>query len=308
MSGERHGWRRQRESPLVPAWEDRIFEAMFGGPLDDAAIAEIAQHDWRYEALRDEKRDEVILDLLRRLDVRSFSIAGQQTDRWETGWSRNLETYRKTGDLMALDPGYWRPASVLRIGGEFVRPVDPMFEVNWYKVFRGWFARKYLSQFDAIYEFGCGSGHNIAFLAQLFPDKKIYGYDWADSSVEIIRELRKRFPNVNGGKYDFFAPVYWKYPQNSAVLTVGALEQTGTRWRPFLDALREGKPAKCFHIEPIYEWYNPDSLVDHTAIKIHEARGFMRGFVKEIQPVRQHRTGFGSLLLEGYGQLAWKPE
>jgi hypothetical protein len=50
--------------------------------------------------------------------------------------------------------------------------------------------------------------------------------------------------------------------------------------------------------------YNPNSLVDYTAIKIHQARDFWRGFTT----TGMHRTGFGSLLLEGYSQLFWMPK
>ncbi len=85
------------------------------------------------------------------------------------------------------------------------------------------------------------------------------------------------------------------------------MEQTGARWRPFLDFLLRTKPAMCFHIEPIVEWYDPGDMVDWSAIKVHEARGFWKGFVNEVTPVRKHRTGFGSLLLEGYSQFQWDP-
>lgn len=287
------------------------FAEMFGGPLDEKTAAKIAGHDWRYNITDGPTSNQVVLELLRRAEKRDFSIAGENVERWQKGWSENLEEFRRTGDVNALTPKYLRPSKYARLGGQFIEPADPMFEANWYQVFRGWFARRYLSEFDHIYEFGCGSGHNVAFLAQEFPDKHVKGFDWADASVEIVRELHRRGLDVDGERFDFFNPPRdWYWRPNSAVLTVGALEQTGLRWRPFLDFLRRTRPAMCLHIEPIVEWYDPSNLVDYTAIKIHEARGFWRGFVdevEEISAIRHHRTGFGSLLLEGYSQFQWFP-
>ncbi len=283
------------------------WEKTFGGPLDDKTIAEIAKHDWTYTVA---DPGPIIADLNERIAKRDFSIAGENTERWQKGWQENLDEFRRTRDVAALEPKYLRPSKYLRLDGQFIEPADPMFERNWYRVFRGWFARRYLSQYDWIWEFGCGSGHNVAALAQEFPKKMIVGLDWAEASNEICADLSDTLGNVwdSTEPFDFFSP--WdnvNFGANSAVLTIGALEQTGTRWRPFLDFLRRTKPAMCFHIEPIVEWYT-GSPVDETAIRIHTERGFQRGFVDAITPIRKHRTGFGSLLLEGYSQLQWSPQ
>lgn len=281
---------------------------LFGGAIDTKTLDEAAIFDWRYRIVEGTERDKIIMGLLKRVEQRDFSIAGENIQRWEKGWSENLEAFRASGDVEALMPKYIRPAKYLRLRSEFVEPADPMFEANWQKVFRAWFARRYLAGFDCIYEFGCGSGHNVAWLAKEFPDTCIFGFDWAKASTEIIRELSHRFDNVlPPRRFDFFEPTAVIFEPNSAVLTIGALEQTGLHWRPFLDFLLRTKPAACFHIEPILEWYDWDNLVDHTAIKIHEARGFWRGFVNEVPPIRKHRTRFGSLLLEGYSCLQWSP-
>ncbi len=283
------------------------FAKMFGGELDDKTVAAIAQHDWSYREVGITIEDSIVIDLLERAEKRDFSIAATGIERWQKGWSENLEEHDGRGAVAALDPKYWRPAKYLRLGGRFITPTDPMFEANWYKIFRGWFARRYLSTFDTIWEFGCGSGHNVAWLAQEFPDKIICGADWSPASVEIVRELLQPiYPNVRGFRFDFFRPTEFIL-RDAAVLTVGALEQTGARWRPFLEFLMRAKPAMCFHIEPIVEWYDPGDMVDYSAIKVHEARGFWKGFVNEVMPVRKHRTGFGSLLLEGYSQFQWDP-
>lgn len=285
------------------------FETMFGGELDAKTWQEARKYNWQYKPVGHRGSDEIVLGLLKRIERRQFSIAGENTERWQKGWTENLEEFRKTGDISALEPKYLRPAKYLRLNSQFIEPLDPMFERNWYRVFRAWFARRYLKDFDCIYEFGCGSGHNVAWLAREFSDKLIFGFDWAKAPEEILTLAQKQQTNICvGGHFDFFDPPRaYDWPPNTAVLTIGALEQTGLRWRPFLEFLQRTRPAACFHIEPILDWYDPKNLVDWTAIKIHETRGFWQGFVSEVKPFYKHRTGFGSLLLEGYSQFHWEP-
>ena len=284
------------------------FERMFGGPLDGKTAIEIINHDWNYKVVGD--HGHIILDLLKRIDAKDFSIVGQNDERWQKGWQENLDEFRRTQDISALEPRYLRPSKYLRLNSQFIEPADPMFERNWYRVFRGWFARRYLGEFDAIFEFGCGSGHNVAFLAQEFPDKMIVGLDWTVASTEIVRALSDLMPNVYEAKapFDFFKPWDIAFPRNSAVLTIGALEQTGNRWEPFAQFLNRANPAASFHIEPVLKHYDEHNLVDRTAIEIHKARGFWTGpITSSLGMAWNHRTGFGSLLLEGYSQFQWCP-
>jgi hypothetical protein len=142
--------------------------------------------------------------------------------------------------------------------------------------------------------------------------------------VDIIDWLAAQGFNVEGRLFDFFAPERMleplkdnqvALPPNSAVLTIGALEQTGLQWGPFLTWLLKQNPALCVHIEPVLEWYG-DGLIDYTAIRAHKARNFWRGFPKaleflkeqgRIEIIKQKRSYFGSLVLEGYSQIIWRP-
>ena len=99
------------------------------------------------------------------------------------------------------------------------------------------------------------------------------------------------------------------------VLTVGAMEQTGKLWRPMLDYLLAAKPKRVVHIEPQISMYNPANPVDQTAIEAHRARGFWEGYLGVIHRLAEkgvveiehmERTGFGSLLIEGYSQLVYR--
>ena len=259
------------------------------------------------------ERDKVIIDLLRRIDGRQLSSTTAGKSRWDTGWGENLDALRETGDLTALRPKYIRAGQPLRMNGEFVIAEDPDYEAHWYDAFRADFCR-HLEPYDAIYEFGCGSGHNLAYLAQRFPDKRIVGLDWSSPAVDIANTLRDKHQlNVAGRSFDFFAPDRnMLIPEGSAVLTVGALEQTGQNWVRFFEWLVDRKPAFCLHIEPLVHLYDPENLVDYTAIKAHHARQFWTGIDRAIGGFakwhQMSRTGFGSLVLEGYSTLMWEPK
>ncbi len=288
--------------------------------LGAKTIERIAACDWGYEPLAGEERDAVIVDLLGRIESRKLTaVANEDKSRWVKGWGENLQALQeRNGDLEALVPKYIRPGQVVRLKGDFVRSRDPNFELNWFNIFSRWFFSTYLAGYDEIFEFGSGSGINVATLAQMFPEKKIHGLDWAQPAVDIVESLRTlKGMRTQGRPFDFFHPDdSLNFPSNSTVLTVGAMEQTGTNWHDFLDFLLRKKPARVHHIEPIYEWYDASQLVDYTAWKAHEVRNFWRGFPPRLLELeregkivihRSKRAFCGSLVLEGYSQLVWSP-
>lgn len=279
--------------------------------MDGAQVA--VKHHEAFRVLVGAERDRVILDLLRRIEARRFSVTTDGKSRWDNGWQENLDALRATGDLAALRPKYIRAGQPLRSNGSFVIAQDPDYEARWYEGFRADIVRHF-EPYDAIYEFGCGSGHNLAYLAQRFPDKRIVGLDWSSPAVDIANTLRdKHGLNVAGRSFDFFAPDrHMLIPEGSAVLTVGALEQTGVAWAPFFEWLVDRKPAFCLHVEPLVHLYDPENLVDWTAIRAHQVRQFWTGIDQAIGDYakwhRMSRTGFGSLVLEGYSTLMWAPK
>lgn len=295
---------------------DSDFADLFGTTIDRLPSSRHS-FNWKYRRLMGWERDKVILDLLHRIDQKKLSIVSGDKSRWERGWGENLAEFNETGSLEALTPKYFR-AGPLRLYGEFIQPEDSNFEANWYMVFREWLTDEHLSA-GPVFEFGCGSGFNVAYLAQRFPGTTITGLDWADASVSIMQTLREKGMNVQGRKFDFFRPDNsLDVPPNSIFLTIGALEQTDFNWMHFLHFILEKKPALCVHIEPLVNLYEPEkSLVDYTAWKAHEMRGFWRGFPERLQDlektrrleiIKTKRSYFGSVALEGYSQLMWRPQ
>lgn len=285
-------------------------------PLRD----KIAEGDFRYLPLTGEHRDQVLLDVLKRIDSGTLSLAGEAgKGRWEKGWGENRDAFIASGfDLEKLVPKYIRPRQPVRLDQQYVLPADSEFELRWYEVFRTWFLGTHLGPFDAIFEFGCGSGFNVGATARMFPGKRVTGLDWAKASSEILGAMAKHYRwNVDGRVFDFFNPDYdVDVPANSAFFTIGALEQTGERWASFLDFVLAKKPSCVFHVEPIFEWYADDDLVDYAARRFHHVRKYWRGYVDRVEELakagrveilKRKRSFFGSLFIEGYSQFFWRP-
>ena len=308
---------------MCPELKLEGFARLFGTAVNDIpddCQELIAQGDFRYRMLEGDERDRVLLDVLKRIDSGQFSVAGKEGKaRWEKGWSENLESFIEHGhDLSTLVPKYIRPNQPLRLDQNYVMPSDPNFERNWYEVFRLWLFRTYFKDAETVYEFGCGSGFNLAVLAQLYPEKEFYGLDWAAASIDIVNELAKTYGwNMKGLLFDFFSPDETvKIADNSAILTIGAVEQTGRDYESFLQYLLKGSPKLCVHVEPILEWYDENNLIDYAAIRFHQKRKYWEGFpnrLKELENegkveiLKTKRSYFGSLYIEGYSQLIWRP-
>ena len=299
------------------------FALLFGCRTDEIppqTCELINNGNWPYEKITGIELNKIYEEIFGRILNKNFSKAiDHDSSRWTKGWGENLVEFRDGNfDLSFLVPKYIRPNSPIRLNGEYVKSINKNFELEWYGVMRDWFFRTALKDFDVIYEFGSGSGHNVAELAKMYPSKKIIGLDWVQPSVDIIEDMRKNLNfNVEGRLFNFFEPDYsLDFAPNSVVLTMGALEQTGKEFDVFFKFLLSKKPSSCFHLEPFYEFYNPHDLFDYLAIRSHEEKNFWIGFpgyIKDLEfqnkavITKSHRVGFGSLVIEGYSQLFWQP-
>ena len=100
------------------------------------------------------------------------------------------------------------------------------------------------------------------------------------------------------------------------MLTVAALEQTGTRYERFLRYLIKQKPKIVIHIEPIPELLDPDNLIDYLSIKYMEKRKYLSGYLTHLKELEKQgkikilearRSGIGSQYIDGYSIIAWRP-
>jgi hypothetical protein len=295
---------------------------LLGHPEDvlPASCLELfSQSDWRYEIIEGNALDTLVSQLRDRIFRRDFSIvvAGDKS-RWLRGWSENLEQFISSeGDPESLLPKYVRADTPIRLFRRFVQPVDVNFERNWRRVYQEWLFRTYFADFKTIYEFGCGSGIHISVLAEMYPDKRIVGLDWAEPSCEIVNNMhRLRGWNTEGRLFDFFDPDYEvKISDDSVVLTFAALEQIPDASK-FIAYLLANRPKLCVFIEPIYDWYDPSVVQDDLALQTHDARNFLKGLLgilrklhqeRRVEILKEHRVECGSLLHEAYSQIIWRP-
>lgn len=300
------------------------FARLFGTTADDIANSckeLINTMNFRYERLSSTERDKLILNILKRIDSTNLGVSGEERKpEWERGWTENLHDFVDSGyDISKLVPKYFKKNVPVRLNREYVMPVDPDFVLNCTKVFRNWIFNKYLKDVDSIYEFGCGPATHLAFLAGIYPEKKLYGLDWAKPSQEIIRLLAKHFGwQIEGRHFDFFAPdANLHLNENSAVYTFGALEQIGRIHEAFLQFLLKESPDLCINVECICELYNQDCLLDFLAFKYHKRRNYLDGYLTrlqelevegKIQIVAMHHQQFGNIYDDSHSYVIWIPK
>lgn len=277
----------------------------------------IQELDFSYRILKGEERDALILRVIKTMDS-DLEISGpQRNKRWESGWSENLEEFIETHyDFSKLVPKFIKRNEVKRLRGQYIFPHHADFEMNFVAVLRAWLFSTYFSSVDPVYEFGCGTAHNLVDLAGMFPDKSLVGLDWAQSSLKIIDALAENCRmNISGVHFDMFHPdpaVVLR--EDCGVLTVGALEQMGNRFEPFLQYLIQNRPKVCVHIETLEELYDSAKLFDHLALRYIYKRHYLTGFLtrlkqlereKRIKIIQTNRV-FGSLFHEVYSFVIWK--
>ena len=286
--------------------------------LPPSCLEYLARCDMRFRYLRGQEREQIILKVLRVLN-QPLEISGPaRKARWESGWSENLEGFIKSGfDLTELLPKYYKPGEIMRWNGEYLLPLEGKFEVYIFTILRLWLFNTYFRTVSHVYEFGCGTGHNLVVLRNLFPEKQLIGLDWAQSSQETLALLNQKLGlGVEGGVFDMFTPdASFPIVPHGGVLTMGALEQLGSSYLPFVEFLLQKKPAICVHVEPIFELYDQTKLFDYLGASYHQKRGYFKEFLTTLRTLEAQgvieilkiRKTLGSMCSDGYTMIAWKP-
>ncbi len=277
-------------------------------------------YDFQYERLDKKGRDDVILYVLKKIATDTQVIgAKDRTSVWENGWAENLHAFAASHyDLDALIPKFIRENQPLRYEGDYIVSRNARFEYNYMTIFRIWLFQKYFSDYPAIYEFGSGSGLNLALLASLFPDKDLHGLDFVQPSVDLIDTIGKVHGwRMWGHRFDMINPDdRFNLADGSAVFTFGALEQLASEIEKFIQYLLRQKPGICIHVEPTVELYDENVLFDYLAIQFHRKRGYTEHLLPRIKQLEAQgkakilgmkRLHFGSLFMEGYTYIVWQP-
>ena len=68
---------------------------------------------------------------------------------------------------------------------------------------------------------------------------------------------------------------------------MGALEQIGTNFEPFLQFILEQKPSLFVHVDSILEWYDENSLMDYLAAKFCRKRKYLEGYSPRLEQLEK---------------------
>jgi len=298
------------------------FSSLLGVPeeeFNDEIRDFINSTDFEYVIVDGKDRENLLLQILNTIDSGKLSVSGPGKQvAWERGWNENLlEFERSDHDPETLLPKFVRKGQVMRMQGSFIQPSNPDFETAMVKVMRNVLFRKYFGGVRSIFEFGCGTGLNLLHLAEIFPGKPLYGLDWAESSCNIVDQLAKaQGINLKGIKFDMFTPDSGlNLSAGDGVFTIGALEQLGTGFGPFLSFLREKSPAICIHFETMNELYSEPTLSDYLIKRYSDTRKYLDGFLDALKKLEvsghaeivQIQRTFGSQYHEGYSFVVWRP-
>jgi len=280
----------------------------------------ISETNFCYRDIKGEELESLILRILTRIDEDVQVIGAEERQEvWDKGWQENLDEFLDSDfDEEKLVPRFIRHNNPIRYNQGYIFPEQPEFELNYVKVFRQWYLEHYFANVENIYEYGCGTGFNLVAASKLFPEKKLFGSDFVQSSVDLVNAIgnAKNIP-LQGGLFDMIQPNHdYQISKNSGIFTFGSLEQLASKTDNFLDYLINQKPEICVHSEPAIELYQPTNLSDYLAIKFQSKRGYTEGLIPKlkkledegrIELIKVKRLFFGSLFMEGYNLIVWKP-
>ena len=294
---------------------------LFNDKLSDYVKDKISKYKLIYSPLEKEEEEQVIIKIIDTLLDQFLVYSGpHRLKQWEKGWGQNLAELNKEKTTDAIFPHYHGKYEINRLNQSFVKGVSPNYERNMLYVILDYVFDKYLREAENIYEFGCGTGHNLLKAREVNPSANFFGLDWAKSSQKILKQMADTglARNIKGYNFDFFKPdAKIKLADNSAVYTAAALEQTGSNYKAFVSYLLKNKPSICVHIEPIAELLDEKSLIDNLSIKYFRKRKYLNGYLdylkklekeNKIQILEAKRTYIGSMFIEGYSIIAWRPK
>jgi SAM-dependent methyltransferase len=289
------------------------FKCCFEANLSSYVQNKIKEYAFVHKELNYEEQRTWVWHIFHVLSQDLKQAGESRQEEWNKGWADNLTSNTPL-------PKYFGKYNILRWKQSFVQPISENYEVNMLHLIVDWLADKYMRDTDSVYEFGCGTGHNLQHIRMVNKNAILVGLDWADSSQEIIRNQshEKDDGKLLARHFDFFNPDYdidiW---DNAVICTIASLEQIGKRYDKFLDYLLYYNPKLCIHVEPIEELLDNDNFADRLSIEYFKKRNYLSGFLTRlrqlesegrIEIIRVQRTYIGSLFIEGYSVVVWKPK
>lgn len=296
------------------------FQEIVGLTLNEELRDIFAQSNFSHQVLNESERTKVLAEVREVLQGELKLSGKHRKQEWELGWHENYLRLQELSNADALVPGYFGKYPLLRWKQNWIKPQSKEMESNFLRLMIKSLAIKYFEGVQSVYEFGCGTGHNLIDISKSLPGKVYCGLDWATSSQEILRKVSQQLPELNLGwrNFDFFDPDdSFKLSSNSGVITVAALEQVGSDHKEFVQFLLRNRPSIVINIEPISELLDPSNVLDAISINYFKKRNYLDGYLTYLQKLESvgnvriyeaKRSFFGSLFIEGYSVIAWRPD
>mgnify|MGYP001617162869 CR=1 FL=1 len=281
----------------------------------------IKEYDFQYMEVTEDERDSIIKKIVFTLLDPFLVYSGKhRLTQWEKGWGQNLEEYTINKKRKSIIPRYFGKYPVVRINQRWIKPASKDFEYNMLGIILDWLFDKYTRTAKDIYEFGCGTGHNLIRLRRTNPNANLYGLDWSTSSQKLISAYANWHKDTKlfSHRFDYFSPdKKFKLEKDAVIYTVASLEQIGDKHEKFINYLLAQKPKLCIHVEPITEVLDENNLLDYLSIEYFKKRKYLKDFLARLQELEAEgtikihntqRTLIGSFFIEGYSVIVWSPK
>ena len=245
--------------------------ATWGYEPDGEHITWSSNLDLEYTTLNNLEFESAILQVLRVIEGELSKAGPHRKTDWENGWGENLRKFSECGEDHATLPGYFEKSRIIRWKQKWIKPNDTYLEQKLLAVLVDSLVVKFGNLASPIYEFGCGTGHHLFRLRNLFPSKKLVGLDWATSSQKLISNYAnsKNDSQLFSQNFDFFAPNYeLQIDKDSMFLTVASLEQTYDNYVKFVDFIFHANPKIVINIEPMGEFLDSENLLDNLSLSL----------------------------------------
>ena len=280
-----------------------------------------------FNVLSNEEMQQVYFEISKIIDSGGLKVSGpDRIPDWESGWDEVLVRFNKNPTIHALIPQYFGKHKYGRLDSRFIGTNGTQTELIFLRIVETQVLTEVMnlgfrtdSNIQTVYEFGCGTGHNLLHFASLYPDLNYFGLDWSQKSQELLKSIKGSglMTNLESANFNFYNPdSNFKINPNSIVFTIATLEQVGSSYNAFIKYLLSQQPKYVIHIEPEQELLNPNNAVDQLSISYSLKRGYLQGLLKdlrklesnnELQILNAYRTGLGSYLLDGYSVIVWEP-
>jgi hypothetical protein len=210
---------------------------------------------------------------------------------WNEGWNENYSKILKKGFSQGTIPGYYlrKNQRIFKLkNNRLIYPKNSNFELLFHRLILHFINLKFLKKMDALYEFGVGSCQNLIFFLENNKKINIFGSDWSDSSIKILKLIKKKYQKrfISFKKINMFKKFSLNIVDNSCLFTYCSMEQLGKDFKNFLNSSIKLNFKFYIHIEPINELSTKDKF-GILSSKYIKKRNYLSGFLTYLKNIER---------------------